>query len=85
LGRDFSANSAIAVATEVLAKHLLKVTLVHAQNRTPVVVKFKTEVDYEDREAEALERSWRKGIAAMVVAFLVTLGLFWAGIYLFTQ
>jgi hypothetical protein len=39
----------------------------------------------EDREAQALERRWRQGIAAMVVGFLVTLGLFWGGVYLFTQ
>ena len=39
----------------------------------------------EDREAEDLERRWRHGFAAMAIGFLVTLGLFWAGVYLFTQ
>ena len=39
----------------------------------------------EDREAEALERRWRLGLAVMVIGFLVTLGLFWAGVYLLAQ
>jgi hypothetical protein len=39
----------------------------------------------QDREAQALERRWRQGIAAMVIGFLVALGLFWGGVYLLTQ
>ena len=39
----------------------------------------------EDREEADLERRWRRGIAAMVIGFLVTLGLFWAGVYLLAQ
>jgi hypothetical protein len=41
------------------------------------------EID-EDREAQTLEFRWRQGIAAMVIGFLVVLGLFWGGVYLFT-
>ena len=36
----------------------------------------------EDREAEDLERRWRRGVA---IGSLVTLSLFWAGVYLLTQ
>jgi hypothetical protein len=41
--------------------------------------------DQEDREAEALERRWRRGSVAMLVTFLVILGVFCAGIYLLTH
>ena len=39
----------------------------------------------EDREAEDLERRWPRGVAAMAIGSLVTLSLFWAGVYLLTQ
>jgi uncharacterized protein (DUF2062 family) len=39
----------------------------------------------EDWEAEDLERRWRRGVAAMAIGSLVTLSLFWAGVYLLTQ
>jgi hypothetical protein len=38
----------------------------------------------DEREAEDLERRWRKGSIEMLVIFLVLLG-FWAGISLLTQ
>jgi len=47
-----------------------------------------TDTDHElqeDREAEDLERRWRRGVAAMAIGSLVTLSLFWAGVYLLTQ
>ena len=47
-----------------------------------MLFRSQTITDQEDREAAALERRWRQGIAAMVIGFLVTLGLFWAGVYL---
>jgi hypothetical protein len=38
----------------------------------------------DKREAEDLERRWRRGSIEMLVIFLVLLG-FWAGISLLTQ
>jgi hypothetical protein len=50
----------------------------------PIRLEGVTDTDREQREAEDLERRWRRGFIEMLIIFLVLL-CFWAGISLLTQ